>query len=102
LKTKTLFICLLFSCLLEAQVTFNPSYLDVIAKGERDIHARKSSLYAGANSSAYNVTYYSCFWIIDPAVKQISGSVLVQFKPLIAGFDSLVLDMNLALQVDSV
>ena len=102
MKTTTLFTCLLFSCLLEAQVTFNPSDLDIIAKGERDIYARKSSQRAGATSSAYNVTYYSCFWIIDPAVKQISGSVLVQFKPLVTGFDSLLLDMNLALQVDSV
>ncbi|MEI8005080.1 MAG: M1 family aminopeptidase [Bacteroidota bacterium] len=102
MRTTALFIFLLFSGFLSAQVTFDPDMLNTIAKGERDIYARKSGHGARANSSEYKVTYYNCDWNINPAVREISGSVNVTFKPLTAGFDSLLLDMSQALVVDSV
>ncbi len=91
-----------FSGVLCAQHTFNPDDLNTIARGERKAGRFEISRAAGTAISAYKVTYYNCFWIIDPAVREISGSVTVYFIPQQAGFDSLVLDMNQALNVDAV
>ena len=102
MRKAIVFFCLMISGLLQAQVTFNPDYLNTIAKGEQDAYARKLRPAKGITTSAYNVIWYRCFWIIDPNIKEISGNVTVLFKPLITGFDSLVLDMNQALAVDSV
>ena len=102
MRKAIVFFCLMISGLLQSQVTFNPDYLNTIAKGEQDAYARKLRPAKGITTSAYNVIWYRCFWIIDPNIKEISGNVTVLFKPLITGFDSLVLDMNQALAVDSV
>ena len=102
MRKAVILFCLMVPGILVAQVTFNSSDLNIIAKGEKDIYARKFSPGAVVTSSTYDVKYYSCFWNIDPSVREISGSVCVLFKPLNAGFDSLVLDMSQALLVDSV
>ena len=102
MKKSFILSCFLVPLILSAQVTFNPDVLNTIAKGERDIYARKSGHDAGATSSTYKVIYYNCSWNIDPSIREISGSVNVMFKPLSAGFDTLLLDMSQALLVDSV
>jgi aminopeptidase N len=96
------FGCFLFSSLLCAQVTFNPADLNTIAKGEGDSHARILRPAKGIATSAYNVTFYSCYWTIDPSIDAISGYVTVYFIPKQAGFDTLVLDMNQALVVSGI
>ena len=90
------------SSILSAQVTFNADDLDAIAKGERDASALHFQFKENGTSSGYDVKWYRCFWIIDPAMRQISGSVTVLFAPLQPGFDTLVLDLSQALRVDSV
>ncbi len=97
-----LFLCFLLSGMLQAQVTFNPDDLNTIANGERKAHEQSIRQGPAITTSAYKVSYYRCFWIIDPSVRQISGNVTVYFTPMQSGFDSLVLDMNLALAVESI
>lgn len=91
-----------FQGVLLAQVTFNPDDLNAIARGERRAGRIELSRASGTATSAYSVSYYNCFWIIDPAVREISGNVTIHFIPQQPGFDSLVLDMNQALTADFV
>lgn len=102
MKKTILLICLMYAGLLNAQVTFNPDDLNTIAKGDRDAYARKFVHVPAISTSTYDVKWYRCFWVMDPAVRQISGNVTIYFKPLKPAFDSLVLDMNQALSADSV
>jgi len=102
MKKTIIFIYLILPCLLYAQVSFNPDDLNSITKADRDTYARKFMLETMITSSAYDVKYYRCFWLIDPSVREISGDVTVYFKPLQPDFDSLVLDMNQSLTVDTV
>jgi aminopeptidase N len=97
-----LFSCILFSGLLNAQVTFNPDDLNTIAAGERKVHVVKPDMAKEITSSAYKVTWYNCCWVIDPTIDAISGYVTVYFIPKQAGFDTLVLDMNQALTVSGI
>ncbi|MCX6280459.1 MAG: M1 family aminopeptidase [Bacteroidetes bacterium] len=102
MKKAIIIFCLIFPVVMQAQITFNPDDLNTIAKGERFANALKCAHKPAETTSAYKVSYYRCFWIIDPSVRQISGNVTVYFTPLQSGFDSLVLDMNLALVVESI
>lgn len=102
MKTALVFIFLSFACFLGAQVAFNSSELDLIAKGEKDSYTGRPVMDASGTIYTYKVLWYRCFWNIDPAVREISGNVCVLFKPLNAGVDSLVLDMSQALLADSV
>ena len=102
MNKSLLFLFFMFSGLLQAQVTFRPDELNIIAKGEKDAFARRIMPGHRTTISAYDVSYYRCFWVVDPSVRQISGNVTVLFKPMQPGFDSLVLDMHQALTVESV
>jgi len=97
-----LFLCFLLSGMLQAQVTFNPDDLNTIANGERKAHEQSIRQGPAITTSAFDVKFYRCYWIIDPALRQIAGNVTVYFKPMQAGFDSLVLDMHQALTVEQV
>jgi aminopeptidase N len=88
--------------LLHAQITFDPDALNTIAKGERDAFARVLLQRPASTTSAYDVKWYRCYWIIDPNINQISGNVTTLFTPSGASLDSLALDMNQALTADSV
>jgi len=59
MKKSFILSCFLVPLLLCAQVTFNPDVLNTIAKGERDIYARKSGHDAGATSSTYKAVSYT-------------------------------------------
>ena len=93
LKQILIAIIFFFQGVLFAQVTFNPDDLNAIARGDRRAGRIELSRASGTATSAYSVPYYNCFWIIDPAVREITGRVTVYFIPKQAGFDSLVLDM---------
>jgi len=102
MKPAIILICILAGSLLHAQVKFDPEMLNNIAKGESVAFARRFTPAERETSSAYKVLWYRCFWNADPTVRAISGNVTVLFRPLQTGFDSLVLDMNQALNADSV
>jgi aminopeptidase N len=102
MRKTTVLVLLMISALLHGQVTFNENDLMTIVKGERDSHAVKISPGAAETTSDYDVKWYRCFWDIDPSISKISGNVTTLFTPLQQDFDSLVLDLNQALTVDSV
>ncbi|MCX6284069.1 MAG: M1 family aminopeptidase [Bacteroidetes bacterium] len=102
MNKSLLFFCFLFPGVLQAQVTFNPNDLNTIANGERKSHEQSFRHGHAITTSAFDVKFYRCYWIIDPALRQIAGNVTVYFKPMQAGFDSLVLDMHQALTVEQV
>jgi len=102
MKKTIIFIYLILPCLLYAQVTFNPDDLYNIAKGDRDSHTEKFTAGSTITTPACNVIFYRCFWVIDPSFREISGNVTVYFIPLQPDFDSLLLDMNQTLTVDTV
>jgi aminopeptidase N len=100
-KVLTL-VFLLISGYLQSQGTFNDNDLDAIVKGERDAHAGKLSGRAHETAANFDVKWYRCYWNIDPAIREISGNVTTLFVPGAQGLDSLVLDLNQALTIDSV
>lgn len=53
------------------------------------------------SSSNFDVTWYRCHWIVDPAVRFIAGSITSAFT-ITASTASIVFDLNNALTVDSV
>ncbi|MCX6305060.1 MAG: M1 family aminopeptidase [Bacteroidetes bacterium] len=102
MKRAILLVCLLVSCLLQAQVTFNAGDLAIIAKGERDAHAGKLKPGNIEATAGYDVKWYRCCWNIDPAVREISGNVTTLFRQAETASDSMVLDLHRDLAVDSV
>jgi aminopeptidase N len=102
MRKAAIFIFLIISGLLHAQVTFHDDDLTTIAKGERDSYAAKLFQRIPVTTSNYDVKWYRCSWNIDPNIPEISGNVTTLFTPLQPDFDSLVLDLNQVLAVDSV
>jgi len=97
-----IWFCLLVPALLQAQVTFHAGDLMTIVKAEQDAYAGKLFQRDPSNTDNYDVQWYKCNWNIDPPVREISGSVTTLFIPGMPGIDTLILDMNDALLVDSV
>jgi aminopeptidase N len=102
MKNVAILAFILVSGLLQAQVMFDAGDLSGIASAERDANAGKLSSTTRERSSNYDVKWYRCSWNIDPRIKKISGSVTTLFSPSQPGLNSLVFDMNNALQTDSV
>ena len=77
--------------------------VESIARMERDAHQNKFS-NAGkltAASDNFDVKYYRCEWIVDPAVRYINGKVTIYFKPTTT-LTSITLDMQSPLIADSI
>ena len=87
-------VFLMVSFLVQAQVTFNAIDLDAIAKAERDANFGKLSPRAIETISNFDVKYYRCRWNINPAIREISGSVTTFFTPTEPGIDSLIFDLH--------
>jgi len=102
MKNAIAAVLLLLSGFLGAQVPFEGNNLNKIANMERDAHVAKMVGTRVESTSGYDVRWYRCCWNINPAVKQVSGNVTILFKPVARPLDSLVLDLNQALRVDSI
>lgn len=102
MKGATALLILLCPVLLTAQVTFNEDDLQAIAEEERFANELKLRTGNIESSAGFDVKCYRCWWNIDPAVKEISGNVTTFFTPESQGLDSLVLDLDNSLSVDSV
>jgi aminopeptidase N len=88
--------------LLNAQISFDPDKLTEIAKRDRENFFLKTRHKPTETISGYNVKWYRCYWKMDPNFDSIAGSVTTMFAPVAGPMDSLVLDLNDALTVDSV
>ena len=98
-------ISLLFGLItlaLSAQSTFDPDALQSIASGEARARALTFGKGAPTTGDDYDVKWYGCHWTIDPAVRAISGIVVMRFQPLVNGFTMLKMDLSDSLQVDLV
>jgi aminopeptidase N len=102
MKRTIMFVFLLASALMQAQVVFHANDLEAIVKEERDAHAGKLYPKTMETATNFDVKWYRCRWNIDPAVNEISGNVATLFTTGQAGLDSLVFDLSQALSVDSV
>jgi hypothetical protein len=90
------------SGLLHAQVDFSVGNLDDIALHEKNANAWKFSSVLDETGANYDVKWYRCWWNIDPAIRAISGNVTTLFAPVGQGLDSLTVELNTLLTVDSV
>jgi len=94
---KRFFIGFLFL----SQIIWAQSQLLSLLENEKKAFTAKTGLSSCAASANYNVTYYRCYWKIDPAVSAISGSVAMYFKAL-GNLDSLQMDISISMTIDSV
>ncbi len=99
---KFYLIVFLLPVILQGQITFDPGDLDMIAKSDQKRRLSDHLQDGAPPATNYDVKWYGCRWIIDPAVRAISGSVTILFQPTGKTPDSLTLDLNSALTVDSV
>ncbi len=100
---KTILILLGFLPLLvTSQSAFDPATLVSIAEKEQIAFERRQTAEFPVNTGNYDVKWYRCCWNIDPAVDSISGNITTLFTPLGSALDSLILDLNRVLTVDSV
>ncbi|MEI7499657.1 MAG: M1 family aminopeptidase [Bacteroidota bacterium] len=102
MKKLIAFLLILISGYLQAQVTFHPGDLDNIAKAEQESHSRKLLTRGADFATGYDVKYYRCYWIVDPAIKYISGNITTYFMPTLTSFDTIKFNLTQALKVDSV
>ena len=102
IKKPVTFLLLFISTCLQAQVPFLPDDLGNIAKAEKEAHAGRLMPRKSTAAQGYDVTYYRCYWNVDPAVKYISGNITTHFKPTQPAFNSLVFNLSDSLIVDSV
>lgn len=69
---------------------------------EQNTQQHRMNIAARTQASANtDVTYYKCFWEVDPAVNYIKGSVSISFKAL-ADLSVITFDLQAALTTDSV
>ncbi len=81
---------------------FRPGDLETIAAAEMRGAAIRVLPETVATAGGFDVHGYRCHWRIDPAVREIAGSVTVLFRVTGTAMDSLALDMAPELIADSV
>ena len=77
--------------------------VESIARMEKDAHQNHFT-NAGkltAASDNFDVKYYRCEWMVDPAVRYINGKVTIYFKPTTT-LTTITLDMQSPLVADSI
>lgn len=80
---------------------FNKSYCKII-ENEMSGFSAFDINKVKVDESVYDVVFYRCEWLIDPAVYFISGKVTPVFKSLKDGLDTIKLHLSDSLNVDSV
>ena len=77
--------------------------IESIARMERDAHQNQFSNTGRltAASDNFDVKYYRCEWLVDPAVRYINGKVTIYFKPTTI-LTTITLDMQSQLLADSI
>ena len=75
--------------------------IDEIAEAEKNSFQRSLSVNRSQASSNFQVTYYRCVWVIDPAVRYIKGVVTSHFLAT-SSSNTISYDLASQLDVDSV
>ncbi|MBD0368954.1 MAG: peptidase M1, partial [Flavisolibacter sp.] len=94
----TLFLLLWYFTLGQETIVFTD---EVIQKEKRQFQNHLLSQRFSVASNNYDVTFYRCSWIVDPAVRYISGSVSSYFT-ITSATNTITFDLSNALTVDSV
>lgn len=76
--------------------------IDDIALSEGSNQERLLEFRSNPLTQDYNLTYHRMEWVIDPAVRQISGIVTTWFEAGVEGFQTLHFDLDPALNISAV
>ncbi|GAB4091296.1 M1 family aminopeptidase [Flaviaesturariibacter terrae] len=75
---------------------------DALVASERShFAAQHNSRVFSVSSNNYDVQYYRCYWDVNPAIRHITGSVLVRFRTL-SSASSITLDLHNQFTIDSI
>ncbi len=79
------------------------SDIESIARMEKDAHQNQFTIASRftAASDNFDVKYYRCEWMVDPAARYINGKVTIYFKPTTT-LTTITLDMQSPLVADSI
>ncbi|MFM7014777.1 MAG: M1 family aminopeptidase [Bacteroidota bacterium] len=98
----------LFFCFIMTFVFINVGFsqdleIESVAKSEAGkFVSSKIVQSANANSDNIDVTYYNCYWLVDPSQNYISGHVQINFKKVSSTLDTLFFDLSNSLICDSI
>jgi len=85
-----------------AQEKFSPDQLMQIVEMEQKANRFKILSPPLNLFDDYDIAYHRCEWHADPSQHYIQGVITTYFKPLFAGFDSILFNLSDSLTVDSV
>lgn len=99
-NTFYLLLLLLPSLRAAAQLT-NAESESLISSERRQYTTAHTATGSSVASSNFDVTYYRCYWQVQPSARFITGAVLTRFKT-VGAVSSITLDLYNSLTVDSV
>ncbi|RYY64543.1 MAG: T9SS type A sorting domain-containing protein [Chitinophagaceae bacterium] len=100
MRNTFLYLLLLGSLSAAAQLTASETK-ELIRAERRHFQAARNQRVSSVASSNYDVTYYRCYWTVNPAVRTITGTVMTRFRTT-ATATSITFDLHNQLTVDSV
>jgi len=97
------FFCFFAHVILPKSSFCQDTQLEAIAKSEscrflNDV----ASINTNSQSDNIDVTYYKCFWSVNPTQNFIIGNVQLNFKAVSLNIDTLFLDLSNSLGCDSI
>jgi aminopeptidase N len=102
-KNICLFFCFVTYVILPTNSFCQDAELEAIAKSE-SLRFINPTIFQNASKKSDNidVTYYNCYWNIDPSQNFISGNVQINFKSVSSSIDTLYFDLSNSLVCDSI
>jgi len=100
---KKIFLILsLIPILVNAQYQPDPDFLDRQAALKMKSYEKLLKQPKSSSGLNYDMKYGRYFWIVDPAIRYIRGSVTTYFEPTLASINEMSFDMTESLSVDSI
>jgi len=98
-----LMLCVVFNFFTSSKCLAQELDVEAIAKSE-SLRFINPTIFQNANNQSDNidVTYYKCYWLVDPAQNFISGNVQINFKSPSSSIDTLYFDLSNSLVCDSI
>jgi aminopeptidase N len=102
-KYICLFFCFVAYVILPTNSFCQDTELEAIAKSE-SLRFINPTIFQNATTKSDNidVTYYKCYWLVDPSQNFISGNVQIKFKSVSSNVDTLFVDLSNSLVCDSI
>ena len=98
-----LMLCFVFNFFTSSKCLAQEIDVEAIAKSESYRFLSKvPSINTNSQSDNIDVTYYKCFWLVDPSQNFISGSIQINFKVVASSIDTLFFDLSNSLVCDSI